>query len=267
VILGAIFSHKHDPQEPPYISPTIPYIGHLIGLLMKRYEYYVDLSNKYKLPIYRLAIPGLPGGRVYIINSPALVLAVQRQPKKLSFWAVEATFAVGLAGLSKYAEKELQDNVTGEEPRPSLFMDAMQCMHQKLQPSEALDQMTRIRVDSLLTRSIEMFNHTGSTSIELYRRVNIAVTYAVTDGVSIHSIMRSHVMHIWTSKKIPLVSSRILGRASLVRKHMPAENEWLQHSRSFKQRMGPNEHASFSVKAILTQASTTSQSWTKQDSM
>lgn len=69
-----------------------------------------------------MAIPGLPGGRVYIINSPALVLAVQRQPKKLSFWAVEATFAVGLAGLSKYAEKELQDNVTGEEPRPSLFM-------------------------------------------------------------------------------------------------------------------------------------------------
>lgn len=59
----------------------------------------------------------------------------------------------------------------------------MQCMHQKLQPSEALDQMTRIGVDSLLTRSIEMFNHTGSTSFELYRWVNIAVTYAVTDGV------------------------------------------------------------------------------------
>ena len=43
VILGALFSHKHDPQEPPYISPTIPYIGHLIGLLMKRYDYYVNL--------------------------------------------------------------------------------------------------------------------------------------------------------------------------------------------------------------------------------
>ncbi|PVH86030.1 cytochrome P450 [Cadophora sp. DSE1049] len=183
LLLRTIFGPKRDPNEPPYISPTVPYIGHLIGLLTKKYEYYVNLSNKCKLPIYGLAIPGLPGGRVYIINSPALVLAVQRQPKKLSFWAVEATFAVGLAGLSKHAEKEIQDNVTGEEPKPSLFMDAMQAMNQGLHPGEALDRMTKVGVDNLLTQSFEMFNHTGSTSIELYRWVNIAVTYAVTNGI------------------------------------------------------------------------------------
>ena len=54
-----------------------------------------------------------------------------------------------------------------------------------------------------------------------------------------------------TSEKPPLVLSRILGRASLVRKHMPAENAWQQHLRNSKQRMGHNEHASFSVGQYL----------------
>lgn len=45
----------------------------------------------------------MPGGRVYVVKPPDLVLAVQRQPSKLSFWFLEAAFAVGMAGLTKEA--------------------------------------------------------------------------------------------------------------------------------------------------------------------
>ena len=72
----------------------------------------------------------MPGGRVYVINSPVLVLAVQRQPKTLSFWFLEATFAVGMAELSKEVKVALLENVHGEDERPSLFMDGMKVVHQ-----------------------------------------------------------------------------------------------------------------------------------------
>jgi lipid-A-disaccharide synthase-like uncharacterized protein len=31
---------KHDPREPPLISPKIPFIGHLVGLLRYGLAYY-----------------------------------------------------------------------------------------------------------------------------------------------------------------------------------------------------------------------------------
>lgn len=34
---------KQDPKEPPFISPRIPIVGHLIGLVMRKNDYYLDL--------------------------------------------------------------------------------------------------------------------------------------------------------------------------------------------------------------------------------
>ena len=34
---------KQDPQEPPLIPPKIPLVGHLIGLVMRKNDYYVEL--------------------------------------------------------------------------------------------------------------------------------------------------------------------------------------------------------------------------------
>ena len=31
-------------DEPPYIDPSIPLIGHVIGLLRRKYDYYYDLG-------------------------------------------------------------------------------------------------------------------------------------------------------------------------------------------------------------------------------
>jgi hypothetical protein len=31
-------------NEPPYIEPTIPLVGHAIGLLQRKYDYYTDLG-------------------------------------------------------------------------------------------------------------------------------------------------------------------------------------------------------------------------------
>lgn len=48
VSLGAVFllkrvSRTQDPQEPPLITASIPYIGHAIGMMRSKFNYYVQL--------------------------------------------------------------------------------------------------------------------------------------------------------------------------------------------------------------------------------
>ncbi len=124
----------------------------------------------------------MPGGRVYVVNSPDLVLAVQRQPKKLSFWFLQVTFAVGMAGLSKEAAMALQDNVQGEDDRPSLFMDGMRATHKELKPCEGLDQLTLAAVQKL-TQSMESFPSNGPVQMDLWYWVSHAMIASTTDSV------------------------------------------------------------------------------------
>lgn len=42
-LLGLVIGVKRTDNEPPYISPKIPIIGHAIGLLQRKYDYYVTL--------------------------------------------------------------------------------------------------------------------------------------------------------------------------------------------------------------------------------
>lgn len=36
-------SSMPDPREPPLVSASIPYIGHVVGLMRSKFNYYVDL--------------------------------------------------------------------------------------------------------------------------------------------------------------------------------------------------------------------------------
>lgn len=101
-----------------------------------------------------------------MISSPDLVLAVQRQPKKLSFWVLEAAFLVGLAGLSKEAAVALQKNVHGDDDQPSLFMDGMRAMHKELKPCEGLYEMTLVAVQKLAA-SMDKFAKDGTMQVDL----------------------------------------------------------------------------------------------------
>lgn len=37
-------SERSDPKEPPVVSSKIPFLGHVIGLIRKKSEYYVQLQ-------------------------------------------------------------------------------------------------------------------------------------------------------------------------------------------------------------------------------
>lgn len=123
----------------------------------------------------------MPSGRVYIVNSPELALSVQKHPKKLSFWFIEATFATGMAGLSKKATEVLLDNIHGENNQQSLFMDGMLALHKDLKPGEDLDQMILSAVQEL-GASMDTLIHNGGP-LRLWDWVNMKFMASTTRSV------------------------------------------------------------------------------------
>lgn len=43
LLLTRILGMMQDPREPPSVSSYIPYIGHIIGLMRSKFNYYVQL--------------------------------------------------------------------------------------------------------------------------------------------------------------------------------------------------------------------------------
>lgn len=128
-----------------------------------------------------------------MINSPDLLLAVQRYPKKLSFWFLQAVFAARMAGLSKVAAMALQDNVHGEDKKPSLFMDGAEATHKALKPCQGLDEMTLTAVQRLAVSMEELARGTTVLSSgkaegecmqkDLWHWVNQALMVSTTDSI------------------------------------------------------------------------------------
>lgn len=139
-------------------------------------------SFKHGLRIYSLSIPGMPEGKVYVINSPDLVLAVQRQPKKLSFWLIQTSFAAGMAGLSQKAAKAFQENVLGEGSRPSLFGDGMSATQKMLKPCDELSQMTAVSTRKI-SASMDKFENGTVGWIEFWSWVNHETILSISESV------------------------------------------------------------------------------------
>lgn len=43
LFLTRIVGIKQDPREPPLVSAYVPYVGHVIGLMRSKFNYYVQL--------------------------------------------------------------------------------------------------------------------------------------------------------------------------------------------------------------------------------
>jgi len=198
-----IFKISRDPNEPPYIEPKFPFIGHFMGLIWEKHHYYVKLryrrppfsaqpsyhlialrfSKKSKLRIYGLLMPGMVGNRVYIINSPDLVVAVQRMHTKLSFWPVMAAFTSGTAGLSTYVAKTFLENAHGEEGNPSMMRSEMHNAHTSFKSGgQALSSATNASL-KILAPSIGSLGQQDVTRLELGRWIADTVMTSVTGSI------------------------------------------------------------------------------------
>ena len=78
---------------------------------------------------------------MYIVNSPDLAVAVQRNSKTLSFMAYGVKLAARVCGLSSKATKILADNVGGEKGPGGFSATFKGAVHSKLALGPALKQL------------------------------------------------------------------------------------------------------------------------------
>jgi hypothetical protein len=84
-----------DPREPPVVRPTIPFIGHLIGLATESSSYMSRLYRRHRFPICTLP---MLNGKMYVVNSPGLIAAAAKN-RDLSFTPFALEFSQNLLGI------------------------------------------------------------------------------------------------------------------------------------------------------------------------
>ena len=120
---------------------------------------------------------------MYIVTSPALIQAVQKQPKKLAFPPIEAKFASRVCGSSPEAQEILMKNVNGDQGDWGLSMEAYAAIKDALAPGAELDAMNRIMVQNVASSLDDLEAAGTSTRVGLAQWLRTTITKATTNSV------------------------------------------------------------------------------------
>jgi hypothetical protein len=134
-------------------------------------------SERYKLPIYTIR---LPGARLYVINATSLIPSVQRQHKVLAFPPLEAKLAMNVCGSSKTTNEILNTNVNGDEGFWGYSVTHYKALHPPLFPGPGLDAMNRVMAQKVMG-SLDSIQ--SSKTIKLFDFIKQEITLATTDSV------------------------------------------------------------------------------------
>jgi hypothetical protein len=166
--LQLLLHYTHDDREPKPVSTTLPFISPILGMVRKKLDYYVELRDSSKLSIYTLRVPF---SRLYIVNSPSLISAVQRQHRTLAFWPLAIKAAANVGRFSNATMEVLSTNGYGDT-----FHDAI---HPPLAPGENLDAMNRVML-GIVAASLNGLRKQQKTQVELLAWVTRQITIATT---------------------------------------------------------------------------------------
>ncbi|KAJ4299052.1 hypothetical protein N0V90_004296 [Kalmusia sp. IMI 367209] len=169
-----------DRSEPPAVENQIPYITPAIGL--SKHTYFAYLRKWYaKLPIFTLR---LPGQRIYVINDPQLISAVQRQYRILSFQAVEDGFSHKLLPLSLTSQELQKREADAWRTGPAHMPSPGHEQFKSLAPGKHLDQMNQIMLKSL-EETMEGWPRENSQTdaVKLFEWIKEVIIIPTTEGV------------------------------------------------------------------------------------
>ncbi|KAF2635621.1 cytochrome P450 [Massarina eburnea CBS 473.64] len=144
----------------------------------KKTNYYIMLRDKYKLPIYTLR---MPGSRIYVVNSPALISVVQRQHKALAFMPLAAKASVKVSQFSKTASEIINTNTNGEDGDWGYVMTFHDAIQPSLAPGTHLDAMNRVML-GLVAQSLNGLKERSHTTVKLFDWVQHQITLATTSS-------------------------------------------------------------------------------------
>lgn len=122
----------------------------------------------------------MPGGRVYIVNSPDYISTIQKNPRELSFWFIEASLTKNLGGISDKANAILLENARGEKGSNSLVVEGMKVTH-KAMTGDALDTISLAAINRAKRAINDSINLGGE--VELWDWAQHVFSLAVSSSV------------------------------------------------------------------------------------
>ena len=123
------------------------------------------------------------GGRLYIINSPDLVLAVQRNAKVFNSGPFTAKFAAQVFALSEETEAIWLKNVDGEEGDWGFHSDGMKGIHKALASGKPdLDNLNNAMLRNI-TGFLGKLGNEAQSEIPLLNWLRHEMTVATTGAI------------------------------------------------------------------------------------
>ncbi|KAJ7643991.1 cytochrome P450 [Roridomyces roridus] len=148
LVLYRLQTLKLHPNEPPIVPSRLPYVGHLLGMVLEGGRYVKSIGYttrrakllRHRQPIFTLPVPG---SRIYVVTDPALAVAVQRASKTLSFTPLVPDLTKRVIGLDAHTVALLRENIDPEPGEPHGFLADMHNMvYEYLGPGEQLNALS-----------------------------------------------------------------------------------------------------------------------------
>lgn len=176
-----LLAARYDTRAPTVVSQTIPLVGHLINVLRYGFEYFEDLAADTKLPIFTLRILAKD---VHIINSPDLVVAVQKNPKIFDFTIFVNTILPRLFNVDRKTMEIMTTPMDLPEGSWDLFVETSRIMHRCLgSGSSSLEKMEHTALDRFLHFFDELESGPDDIIIDLFAWLRTATTVASTEAI------------------------------------------------------------------------------------
>ncbi|KAK8120166.1 cytochrome P450 [Apiospora kogelbergensis] len=173
IVLWQYLQPPPSSREPPTITPTIPYIGHLLGMLFygSRYLKQTGLREKHT-SIFTLP---MPGSRMYVVTDPLLAAAAQRC-KTLSFTPIIPDVTKRVLGLDRATVAITRRHL---DPNPGKGGDLVA---KRMKPGDNLDSLSRNSVSAIKSHvdseKAYMVHYKAYKEVDLLEWVRHIVTLA-----------------------------------------------------------------------------------------
>ena len=128
--------------------------------------------------IYTLLVPR---GKIYVVNSPQLVAAIDRQPKTFSFAPHVVEFTKRITVPSSSGLDAVRYNSNQEQGAWGVIVEASKATHVALAPSKELDRLMQVFTNSLSER---LGNQSlVKNDLKLFETLTHLVTRCSTDAI------------------------------------------------------------------------------------
>ncbi len=177
-LLWALLYCSQDAKEPPAVATEVPFISPVVGLVTRKLSYFVFLRDKHQLPIYTLR---LPGTRIYVVKSTALIPAVQQSARTLSWSPIVIKVATNVMALSKSTVRVIEEDL---KTNGNFLTGLHKAMHLGLSPgTAALDKLSRNAVTVFAT-SLDSVAASGKPfSVPMYQWLGHEVLLTITGAI------------------------------------------------------------------------------------